>query len=97
MFQINELGPVMEDIIDLRFTAKNHNTRSETVRVGFFVESQEGTIYSSYEAPEMKDGKVGDAVEIMNGIRDQIMGLPGMHHFINAANPDGSLPHPCGS
>mgnify|MGYP006279688937 CR=1 FL=1 len=56
VIQINEIGPIMEDIIDLQVTVKNHNTRSETVRLGFFVESQEGMIYSSYDAPEMNDG-----------------------------------------
>ena len=55
-FQINELGPIMEDMIDVTLSVKNHNTRSATVRIGFFVESAEGAIYSSYEAPEMKDG-----------------------------------------
>lgn len=55
-FQINDMGPIMEDTVDFQFTVKNHNTRSETVRVGFFVESEEGLIYSSYEAPDMKDG-----------------------------------------
>ncbi len=56
VFQINELGPIMDDTIDLQVTVKNHNTRSETVRVGFFVESEEGLIYSSYDAPELKEG-----------------------------------------
>jgi hypothetical protein len=55
-FQINELGPIMEDTIDLKLTVKNHNTRSETVRLGFFVESAEGLIYSSYNSPDLKDG-----------------------------------------
>lgn len=55
-FQVNEMGPVMEDTIDVRLTVKNHNTRSETVRLGFFVESAEGMIYSSYNSPELKDG-----------------------------------------
>ena len=55
-FQINELGPIMEDIIDLRLTVKNHNSRSETVQLGFFVENASGTVYSSYQSPELKDG-----------------------------------------
>ncbi|NQT92396.1 MAG: hypothetical protein HQ559_06520 [Lentisphaerae bacterium] len=55
-FQVNELGPIMEDTIDLRLTIKNHNTRSETVRLGFFVESAEGLVYSSYDAADLKDG-----------------------------------------
>ena len=55
-FQINELGPIMEDIIDVKMTVKNHSTRSQTVLLGFFVESAAGTIYSSYDSPDMKDG-----------------------------------------
>ncbi len=57
-FQLNELGPIMEDVIDVQLTVKNHNTRSETVRLGFFVESAEGTIYSSYDSEEIPDGLV---------------------------------------
>jgi hypothetical protein len=57
-FQINELGPVMEDTIDLKLSVKNHNTRSETVRIGFFVESAEGPVYSSYDSTEIPDGLV---------------------------------------
>ena len=55
-FQINELGPIMEDTIDLKLTVKNHNTRSETVRIGFFVENAMDLIYSSYESPELNGG-----------------------------------------
>ncbi|MCG3147029.1 MAG: hypothetical protein PCFJNLEI_00465 [Verrucomicrobiae bacterium] len=55
-FQINDLGPIMDDVVDVKFTVKNHSDRSETVRLGFFVENAAGTIYSSYEAPELKDG-----------------------------------------
>ena len=55
-FQVNELGPVMEDTIDVHVTVKNHNTRSETVRLGFFVESAEGLVYSSYNSSDLKDG-----------------------------------------
>ncbi len=55
-FQVNELGPILDDIIDVELTVKNHNVRSETVRVGFFVESAMGTIYSSYEDDECPDG-----------------------------------------
>ncbi len=54
--QINELGPIMEDVIDLRLTVKNHSDKSETVRLGFFVESAEGTIYSSYEDDQLQGG-----------------------------------------
>lgn len=55
-FQINDLGAFMEDMIDVKLTVKNHNSRSETMRIGFFVESAEGLIYSSYDAPDLKDG-----------------------------------------
>ena len=55
-FQVRELGPLMDDIVDVRLVAKNHNTRSETVRLGFFVESAEGSIYSSFDAPELSGG-----------------------------------------
>ena len=55
-FQVNELGPIMEDVIDLSVTVKNHADKSQTVRLGFFVESAEGLIYSSYAAPELKEG-----------------------------------------
>ena len=55
-FQINKLGPIMEDMIDVRLTVKNHNNRSEAVRLGFFVENVDGLIYSSYEDSELKDG-----------------------------------------
>jgi len=55
-FQINELGPIMDDIIDLELTVKNHNTRSETVRIGFFVESAMGAVYSSYEDDQLSGG-----------------------------------------
>ncbi len=55
-FQINDIGPFMEDMIDVKLTVKNHNSRSETVRIGFFVENTEGLVYSSYDAPDLKDG-----------------------------------------
>jgi hypothetical protein len=56
--QINELGPIMDDIIDVTVTLKNHNTRSETVRLGFFVESALGNVYSSYNDSELADGQI---------------------------------------
>ncbi|MBS3763814.1 MAG: hypothetical protein KGZ25_10990, partial [Planctomycetes bacterium] len=55
-FQINELGPIMEDIIDVQMTVKNHSKRSQTLRLGFFAESAAGTIYSSYESGKLSDG-----------------------------------------
>ena len=54
--QVNELGPIMEDIIDVRVTLKNHDTRSHTVQLGFFVESAEGLIYTSYTDRNLKEG-----------------------------------------
>lgn len=57
-FQVNRLGPVMENTIDVEVSMKNHNDRSETVRLGFFVESAEGLVYSSYDDAETKDGLV---------------------------------------
>jgi len=55
-FQVNELGPIMEDMVDVEMSVKNHADRSKTVRVGFFVESAEGAVYSSFDAPELTDG-----------------------------------------
>jgi hypothetical protein len=57
-FQINELGPIMEDKIDVHLTMKNHSRRSQTVRLGFFVENPAGTIYSSYDSSKLSDGLV---------------------------------------
>lgn len=54
--QVLDLGPIMEDNVDLRVQLKNHSPRSETVRFGFFVESPEGLVYSSYDAPELQEG-----------------------------------------
>jgi len=56
--QINTIGPIMEDIIDAKVTLKNHYERSQTVRVGFFVENAAGLIYSSYDDKATKDGLV---------------------------------------
>ena len=57
-FQINDLGEIMNDTIDVDLTVKNHNDRSETLRIGFFVESAEGLIYSSYDDEELSGGLV---------------------------------------
>jgi len=57
-FQINDLGPIMEDILDVHITMKNHNNRSEAVQLGFFVENVEGTIYSSFEDDQLSDGLI---------------------------------------
>ncbi|MBM4143138.1 MAG: hypothetical protein FJ225_06065 [Lentisphaerae bacterium] len=58
VFQLNELGRIMDNQINLQMTLKNHNTRSETVRLGFHVESAEGSVYSSYTSPEIPNGLV---------------------------------------
>jgi len=58
VFQLNELGRIMDNQIDLQITLKNHNTRSETVRLGFHVESAEGPVYSSFNSPETADGLI---------------------------------------
>ncbi len=55
-FQVKSLGPIMDDIINIKLAVKNHSNKSKTVRIGFFVENQIGTVYSSYEAPELKKG-----------------------------------------
>ncbi len=57
-FQVQQMGPLMEDILDVKVALKNHNTRSETVRLGFFVESAEGLIYSTYTDDQTKDGLI---------------------------------------
>ena len=57
-FQINDLGTIMDDMIDVELTIKNHNVRSKTVRIGFFVENENGLVYSSYDAPELKEGRL---------------------------------------
>ncbi len=55
-FQVNELGPIMEDTINVNLSVKNHSDRSKTLRLGFFVESAAGTIYSSYNSPQIQNG-----------------------------------------
>lgn len=39
---------------------------------------------------KMKPGSRDAATDVLNSLRDQIMGMPGMHHFLNAVNEDGS-------
>ena len=56
VFQVNDVGPLMDGILDMRVTVKNHNTRSETVRLGFHIENSEGSIYSAYQSKEIPDG-----------------------------------------
>ncbi|MBI2191443.1 MAG: hypothetical protein HYU36_05615 [Planctomycetes bacterium] len=67
-FQIQELGNIMEDTLDVTLAVKNHDSRSQTVQLGFFVENAAGRIYSSYDAPELKDG----LLELVPGERREI-------------------------
>ena len=39
---------------------------------------------------KMKSGSRDAATEMMNSLRNQIMGMPGMQHFLNVMNADGS-------
>ena len=39
---------------------------------------------------KMKPGSRDAAMAIMERLKDQIMGMPGMHNFINVMNEDGS-------
>jgi len=39
---------------------------------------------------KMKPGSREATTEIMNSLKSQIMGMPGMQNFINVANEDGS-------
>lgn len=57
-FQITDLGPIMKDVINCKLEVKNHSRQSKTVRLGFFVESAEGLIYSSYDSPELNEGRL---------------------------------------
>ena len=38
---------------------------------------------------KMKPGSRDATTAIMNSLKSQIMGMPGMHNFINVANEDG--------
>jgi formylglycine-generating enzyme required for sulfatase activity len=57
-FQLNDLGPITDGQVDVQMTVKNHNTRSETVRIGFHVESTNGPVYSTYQSAEIPNGLV---------------------------------------
>jgi quinol monooxygenase YgiN len=39
---------------------------------------------------KMKPGTRDAATKVLESLRDQIMGMPGMHNFINVMNADGS-------
>jgi hypothetical protein len=56
--QVNKLGRLMADEIDVDLTLRNHNVRSETVRVGFFVETAEGPVYTSYDDDQTREGLI---------------------------------------
>ncbi len=55
-FQLNDLGPITDGQVDVQMTVKNHNIRSETVRIGFHVESTNGPVYSTYQSAEIPNG-----------------------------------------
>ncbi len=55
--QVNDLGPIMDDMIDVKLTLKNHSTKSQEVRIGFFVESADGNVYSSYNSKKLNGGR----------------------------------------
>ncbi|MCX5727261.1 MAG: hypothetical protein NTZ28_00185, partial [Nitrospirae bacterium] len=56
IFQINEIGPLMDSVLDMKMTVKNHNTRSETVRLGFHIETGGELMYSTYQSKEIPNG-----------------------------------------
>jgi len=39
---------------------------------------------------KMKPGSREAATELMNRLKSEIMGMPGMHNFVNVMNDDGS-------
>ena len=39
---------------------------------------------------KMKPGSRDAAMKVLESLREQIMGMPGMHHFLNVMNADGS-------
>lgn len=89
-FQINDLGPIMDDNIDVKLTIKSHSKqaegslgRREAVRVGFFVESAGGLIYSSYDAPELKDG----IIELLPGETKKLR----LRHPIPGISKEGNV------
>lgn len=46
-------------------------------------------MYARITPFKMKPGSKEDAVKIMNRVKADILGLPGMKHFINVMNDDG--------
>ena len=57
-FKVRDLGPIMKDVVDVTLEVKNHSQKSQTVRLGFFIESAEGSIYSSYDSPDLNNGQL---------------------------------------
>ena len=58
VFQINEIGPLMDSVLNMQMTVKNHNTRSETVRLGFHIETDGALTYSTYQSKEIPNGLI---------------------------------------
>ena len=79
IFQINEIGPLMDGVLNMQMTVKNHNTRSETVRLGFHIETGGELMYSTYQSKEIPDGllqlKPGETKVLK--LRQQMPGLAG--------------------
>ena len=79
IFQINEIGPLMDNVLNMKMTVKNHNTRSETVRLGFHIETDGELMYSTYQSSEIPNG----LLELPPGetkvlrLRQQMPGLSG--------------------
>jgi hypothetical protein len=77
IFQINEIGPLMDSVLNMQMTVKNHNTRSETVRLGFHIETDGALTYSTYQSKEIPDGllqlKPGETKVLK--LRQQLPGL----------------------
>ncbi|MEI8354317.1 MAG: glycoside hydrolase domain-containing protein, partial [Lentisphaerota bacterium] len=53
-----EIGPLMDSVLNMQMTVKNHNTRSETVRLGFHIEAGGELMYSTYQSKEIPNGLV---------------------------------------
>jgi hypothetical protein len=77
IFQINEMGPLMDSVLNMQMTVKNHNSRSETVRLGFHIETDGALTYSTYQSKEIPDGllqlKPGETKVLK--LRQQMPGL----------------------
>lgn len=47
-------------------------------------------MYARVTQYKMKTGNRDAAINLLNSLRDQIMGLPGMLNFVNVMNTDGA-------